>query len=115
VRLPVGEGLVPLLGDRGEVLLQVLQRLGLKAEEPLAAGRSATDNTGTFENAKVLRDRLASELGIVGKLRNRSRLAGTEPGNQGKARLVTECGKHACLGLGFSGDAFPNLSGHRSR
>ena len=112
VRFAASRRLVPLLGDGGEVLLELFERLGFEAEEAFAAGWGAADDAGAVKDAEVLGDGLAGELGIVGELGDGSGLAGAESGNQGEAGLVTEGGEDAGLGFWLGCDALTDFAGH---
>src|SRR5579863_2117325 len=109
VRFEAREGLVPLLGHRGQVGLEALERLWIELEKALAAGVGTADDSGALEDAQVLGDGLAGKLRVVSELRDGGGLAGAKPGDECEAGFVAERGKYACPGLRFGGDALTDF------
>ena len=91
--LEAGQGSVPVLGDEGEVLPEVVDGFGGQLEAALAAGAGAADEAGCFEDAEVLGDGLAGEAGALGELSDRARVGVGEFCDEGEPGLVPEGGE----------------------
>ena len=110
------ERVVPLGGDAVEVVAELVDGLGVELKEGMASGADAADNSGALEDAQVLGDGLAGEVGAVGELGDGASVAAAEFGEEGKTSGIAErgegrCGLRPCPNLRDMGDAF--LSGRR--
>jgi len=86
--------LIPLLGNEIEVVLHFVQRLRIELELAFATGAEAMNDSGTFEDAKMLGNGLAGEFRATRELRDRMWLTAAQPGYDPKACFVAERGKN---------------------
>jgi len=76
------ERVVPLSGDEVEVVFHFFERLRIKLEEVFAACADAVDDFCALENAEMFGDGLARESRAMGQLRDGTRLAAAELGDE---------------------------------
>ena len=77
-------------GDGGEGALGFFERARLEREERFASAFCALHNAGAFKDAQVLGDRLPSDVGACGQLRDRLLRTVGELGDDLQARAVAE-------------------------
>src|SRR5580658_4286363 len=85
--------LVPLRRDLLEGAADFGQALRLELPDPFAPGAAAAQESGAFEDAEMLRDRLPRHVGDLGETRRRERAATAETRDHAQARRVAERGE----------------------
>ncbi len=86
--------MIPLSGNKIEILLHFLCGPRIELEASLAAGAEAANHSGTFEDAKMFGNGLACEFRAMRELRDRMWLTAAQPGYDPKACFVAERGKN---------------------
>ena len=71
-----------------QILLELVQGLGIEYEQTLAAGASAMHQARTLQHTQVLGDRLTRQPRPFGKLSDGMTPAVGKPGEQPETRLV---------------------------
>jgi hypothetical protein len=77
-------------GDAIEIGAKLVDRLRPEREAVLAPDAHATDDTGAFEHAQMLGDRLPRQGRAFGQPRDRPGRPARQVSDQGEPRLVTE-------------------------
>jgi hypothetical protein len=83
-----GQGGVPLLRDGLKIGGELVEGFGVEGEDALAAGALGVHEADAFEDAEVLGDGLAGEVGALGELGDGAAAALAELGEQLEAGLV---------------------------
>jgi len=61
---------IPLFGNKIEISLDFLDRLGIEREQNLAPSPDTVDDANALHHSEMLRDRLSGQVRAFGELRN---------------------------------------------